>query len=73
MFLCFKLTQTIEYLGYDIKTSSGDEAFGDLESWSPLPSQLLPDPLYPAVVVSVWVPSMGQVDLFENYSILDTI
>ena len=30
-------------------------------------SPLLPGPLWPGMVVPIWVPSKGQIDLFENY------
>ena len=50
--------------------NSDGEAFspGALGITSSLP--LIPDPLWPWLVVPVKVPSMDQIDLFKNYTFL---
>ena len=70
--LCWEVKPYNDCPGYDIKTSDSEIPF--LEFWGiqSIPSlHLLPDPLWPGVVVPLRVLYMGQIEL--SFSLLKTI
>ena len=55
---------------YDIKQSNGESLVPELWGmWSTPSLPLIPGPLWPWVVVTARVPSMGQIDLFDHLNV----